>query len=132
MAVDLLENCSECYEYTLSQFPDTIVISADLDHAKEYYFKFTDKFNNSYSTNALTPDVDGIVTINVLTVGYTPTDFVTEPSPALFNKDAGLFTIEASETNNPWEAVDLTFGGEIYQCIVVEFFADDSDKNFIV
>jgi len=133
--VNLLENCELCYPFTLSEFPDTIVIEAGLDPSKQYYFKVTDKFQNSHVTNPLTPDVNGIVTIQVLQQGYVVSDFINEPSPAWFNKNAGRFYIEASLTTDIWTPERLWLGSQPYseyECIVVEFVNDDSEKNTIV
>lgn len=132
MAIDLLENCSLCYQFALSEFPTQIIIDGDLDPTKEYYFKVTDKFNNSYVTIPLTPDTDGIVTIQVLADGYLASSFVNEPSAAWFNKNAGIFTIEASLETPLWAPETFTFQGLPYECIAVQFFNDDSEKNTIL
>lgn len=135
MAIDLLENCELCYQFSLTQFPESIVIQGDLDPDEEYYFKFTDKFNNSYVTELITPDVDGNVTIYTQLIEGTPdipSSFPVELPAGWFNKDAGKFTIEASLTTDAWEPVTMTFNALPYQCIQVQFYFDTSDKNTIV
>lgn len=122
MAVDLLENCETCYPFTLSEFPSPIVIKGGLNHALQYYFKFTDKFQNSFITLLITPDANGIVTITI------PASF----PAAWFNKDAGRFYIEASLTTDIWTPVNFTFSVVTYGCIVVEFVNDNSGKNTIL
>lgn len=125
--MDLLENCELCYLFNLSQFVETIVIEGDLDPAKEYYIKVTDKFNNSFVTEALTPDAQGVITID------TAADFEPTPIPqAWFNKDAGYFNFEASLTLNDWQPETFTFNALPYECIKVQFYYDTSDKNVIV
>jgi hypothetical protein len=129
---DLLENCELCYPYVLSELPDVIVIEGGLDPLKDYYFKFTDKFPNSFITEQLTPNVDGDVVIQVNTVGVDLTNFITPTPPAAWlNKNAGRFYIEASETLNTWTPVTFTFGTETYTCIVVQFAYDNSETNTI-
>jgi hypothetical protein len=133
--MNLLEDCELCYPFTLSEFPETIVIEAGLDPNEEYYFKVTDKFGNSQVTVPLTPDADGIVTIQVVTAGYASSSFINEPSPAWFNKNAGRFYIEASLATDIWEPERLWLGSEPYseyECVVVEFVNDDSEKNVIL
>jgi hypothetical protein len=131
--MDLLENCELCYPFTLSEFPATIVIEGNLDPAKQYYFKVTDKFQNSFVTSLITPDGDGTVTINVTTA---PSSFIGELPAAWFNKNAGKFLIEASQTKDIWTPETFTFwiasAPSEYECIVVEFFNDDSEKNTIL
>lgn len=129
MSVDLLENCETCYPFTLSEFPETLVIEAALNPALQYYFKVTDKFLNSFVTGLITPDVDGTVTIQVVA------DFVSELPAAWFNKNAGRFYIEASLTTDIWTPEEMFLGTvpyTAYTCIVVEFVNDDSEKNTIL
>lgn len=129
--MNLLESCSECYQFALSEYPTVIHINAGLTPAAQFYFKVTDKFQNSYVTEQLTVAGDGSVTIQVLTEGYSATSFMNEPSPAWFNRDAGRFLIEASAETDNWIPVDLTFDTVTYQCITVQFYNDDSEKNTI-
>lgn len=134
--MDLLENCSTCYPFTLSEFPNQIIIEGQLDPALEYYFKLTDKFQNSFVTESLSPDVDGIVTINVTDSNYGASSFISELPGAWFNKNAGKFYIEASVSIQDWQPVTFTFlVGSVeteYECIVVEFVNDDSERNTIL
>ncbi len=131
--MDLLEDCELCYPFTLSEFPETIVIEGGLNPAIQYYFKVTDKFQNSFITEQITPNVDGDVILQVVAgVPVPPSSFTGTLPAAWFNKNAGKFYIEASLTTDEWIPVNLTFNAETYQCIVVEFVNDDSEKNTIL
>ena len=135
MGVDLLENCSECYQSTLSQFPDEIIIVGNLEADTSYYFKVTDKFNNSYITEEIATNSNGTAIIQIQTVGYTPQSFTEDPGESWLNKDAGNFLIEASMTINPWIPVEFSFGSGYdttnYPCITVNFVNDNSGLNII-
>lgn len=126
--MNLLETCETCYPYSLSEYPTDIVINGEI--TEPLYYKITDKFQNSFTTEELITPVDGSVTLQIEQVCYNPSDFEDLPE-AWLNKSAGRFYIEASLDKQNWQPVNFTFGGLEYGCIVVTFYFDNSDKNTI-
>lgn len=123
MSQDLLENCVAGYEYQLSELPTSIVIVAGLTPATDYIVKVADKFDNKYSTEAITSDGDGTLTFDL------PVSF---PSN-WFYRNAGKFYFEVSETAVPWTPVELNLGNPTaqYTQIIVEFINDNGNINII-
>lgn len=122
MQQNLLESCSECYQFTLSELPAAqIIIKAGLTRGTNYILKVTDKFGNRYSAAAQAAGGDGSLTVN-LGVSFPP---------QFFNRNAGSFTFEISQTAIPWTPVNLTFNGTAYTCIIVDFVNDGSAINVI-
>ena len=123
--MDLLQNCSECYQATLSQFPDTITIVAALSPNTPYYIWVTDKFNNIYSTDRITTDSSGSIVLDAETIGLFPVGW--------FCKDAGAFMFEAKPIAPYYsETGSFTFGGLTYPCIWVTFEFNNAPKTAIV
>lgn len=134
--MNLLENCTDCYPVTLSELPDTIIIQGAFNIENQYYFKFTDKFNNSLVTSAVTPDGDGIaiIYVNPDTAdpdNIIPSSFGSDLFPAWLNKNAGKFYIECSLTIDVWNPEAMTFDTVSYTCVVAEFVFNDSTANVI-
>ena len=123
--MDLLENCSSCYEFSLTQFPDSIQIVGGLDANTDYYIWITDKFNNIFCTDAIETDADGSITIDNAILAVLPT--------GLFSKDAGKFKIEAKAVDAYYAGVSqFTFNSVTYDCIWVQFEYNSSPVNVII
>lgn len=123
--MNLLESCSECYQYALSQYPDSIEIFGGLDANTDYYIWITDKFNNVYCTDAITTDADGNIVIEGTNITNLPT--------GLFCKDAGAFKFEAKPVDAYYGGVSqFTFSGVTYDCIWVTFQYNNSPVNVIL
>ncbi len=122
--MDLLENCSECYQATLSQFPDTITIEAALPANTSFYLWFTDKFGNIFSTGAIQTDSAGTIVVNPANEKF-PTGW--------FCKDAGSFKIEAKPLAPYYSGTqNFTFASVEYPCIWVDFQFNNAPKTVIV
>lgn len=120
--MDLLENCVAAYPYCLSELPSLLTVKAGFTPGTGYLLKVTDKFGNRFSAGPVEAAGDGSITINPI-----PNSF----PAAWFNREAGKFLFEFSETAQPWQPVQLSFGGNIYTAIVVEFVNDNSGINII-
>jgi hypothetical protein len=121
MAIDLLENCSECYAVQLSEFPASVIIKGGLAANTNYILKVFDKFGNAYSAPASETDGTGNLTVTV--PGSFPVGW--------FNRNAGSFKLEVSLLAQPWQPVEFTFNSVAYPCIDVEFVNDQSGVNTI-
>ena len=120
---NLLENCSDCYQFTLSQFPDEITIVGGLPPSTPFYLWVTDKFNNTYSTGAIDTDSDGTISFSPLEEGFPA---------AWFNKDAGSFMIEAKPVQPYYGGIEqFTFNSISYDCIWVSFEFNNAPLNVI-
>ena len=122
--MDLLENCSECYDFDLSEFPTSIIIEGNLSPRTTYFAKITDGFNNSFNVECSPTDMEGTITIPCASF------------PAgWFNRNAGSFKIEVSLLESPWGRVDFAFDSSgympFYPCIWVDFVNDNSNNNII-
>lgn len=116
---DLINNCSTCFEFTLSECVEGIKVSGGLIADTEYFYRITDKFGNRY-TKEFTTDIGGAFLID-------PDDF-----PAgLFTKYAGSFILEVSEDDINFVPVELTFCEQTYKCIKFDFVKDDLLNNEI-
>jgi len=123
--MNLLESCSECYQYSLSQYPDSIQIIGGLDANTDYYIWITDKFNNIFCTDSIATDADGSITLDDAILSVLPT--------GLFCKDAGAFKIEAKPVDAYYSGVSqFTFSGVTYDCIWVTFQYNTSPVNVII
>jgi hypothetical protein len=106
-------NClSTQYPVTLAACPDTIFLRAGLLPNTLYYWAMVNKFGNVIMRDAMT-DVEGVVTI--------PT---TEFLPGTFNEFAGSF--ELSVSNNAQDPVKMTFAGNEYDSVVMDFKTVDA------
>jgi hypothetical protein len=120
--MDLLENCDECYQFTLSELPATsIIIKGGLTPTTNYILKVTDKFGNKYSSTTQSTDGSGNLTV---TLGASF-------PPQFFNRNAGTFRFEVSKTAMPWAPETVTFNSIGYTCVLVDFVNDDSAVNVI-
>lgn len=116
-----MAECPICFPFELPSCPETIVIRAGLQVDTLYYVKLTDKFGNAFNTEATT-DGAGELTL-------TPDDFL---PLGFLNPAIGSFTIEISDTNEPFSAQNiLFFCDELYTCITVTVSADTSLSNII-
>ena len=123
--MNLLENCSECYQFTLSQFPDNITIIGNLEPNTDYYLWITDKFNNIFCTDAIETGASGTIVIGA--------EIIAELPKGLFSKDAGTFKIEAKPVGVYYSGVaDFTFDTVTYSCILVDFQFNNSPKTVIL
>jgi len=123
--MNLLESCSECYKFSLSQYPDSIQIVGGLDANTDYYIWITDKFNNIFCTDAIETDADGSITIDGTNITNLPT--------GLFCKDAGDFKFEAKAVDVYYSGItQFTFSGVNYDCIWVSFLFNNSPVNVIL
>jgi len=123
--MDLLQNCSDCYQFTLSQFPATITIIEAIAPSTPFYIWITDKFGNVYCTDAITTDSSGTLIIDETQMETFPTGW--------FCKDAGSFKIEAKPIAPYYsETTTFTFNEVAYDCIWVDFAFNNAPKTAIV
>ena len=118
---NLLESCAGCYASQLSEYPASLTINAGLAAGVNYIVKATDKFGNRFSTAPIAALTNGSLVITI------PQSFPQQ----WFNRNAGSFLFQVSETADPWVPVSLTLGGSKYTCILVDFIADPSGLNII-
>jgi len=123
--MDLLENCSECYEFSLTQFPDSIQIVGGLTPNTVFYVWITDKFGNIFCTDAIETDADGSITLDSSIISVLP--------KGLFGKDSGKFKFEAKAVDAYYTGIaQFTFSGVTYDCIWVQFEYNSSPVNVII
>lgn len=103
--------CSECKHIILPACLDSFAVKAGLQASTTYLWELTDKFNNKFSAYGET-DADGKLTVASI-------DF----PEGLFNEHAGNFKLEiyGGPYYNDLEAVDLTFGEDVYKCLDISF-----------
>lgn len=119
--MDLLENCDDCYQFNISEFPSSLIIKAGLEISTWYILKVIDKFGNRFSSVPTVSSGAGVLTI---AIGNS--------FPAqMFNRNAGSFRLELSKTAQPWTPVTVTFATVPYECILVECVNDASNINTI-
>ena len=127
--MDLLENCSECYEFCLSEFPNSIIIQGNLSPRTIYFARLTDSFGNRYIIECPATDMSG-----TLTIPGVESNVPQWPNGWL-NRNAGKFKIEISLEISPWLPVDFAFDASgyspFYPCLWISFVNDNSNNNIV-
>lgn len=119
MGIDLLENCDECYQAQLNEFPANILFKANLSANTNYFLKVVDKFNNAFVSVQTMSDGSGNITIVI------PNTW----PPQWFNRNAGKFNFSFSKVAQPWAQEQMLLGTpqNTYNCIEIEFAKDASE-----
>jgi len=101
--------CPSCYEITLSDCLDKIILDAGLTPATEYFTRITDKFGNKYN-EAITSEADGTLQM----------DLTMYPT-GMFTAHAGVFNLEIFEAAENCEPLTVTLCDAEYNCIQMSF-----------
>lgn len=105
---NLLDTCPTCFEITLNECADFIVIEGGFIVFEDYVIIITDKFGHEYRLN-LTAGYDGELTIDV-----------TDLPDGLFTAYSGVFTVKVYESDGCTPAT-ITFCEEVYTCLKLTF-----------
>ena len=105
---NLLDTCPTCFEITLNECADFIVIEGGFIVFEDYVIIITDKFGHEYRLN-LTAGYDGELTIDV-----------TDLPDGLFTAYSGVFTVKVYESDGCTPA-DITICEEVYTCLKLTF-----------
>lgn len=105
---NLLDTCPTCFEITLNECADFIVIEGEFTVGEDYVVIITDKFSNEYRVTA-TAGYDGELTIDV-----------TDLPDGLFTAYSGVFTVKVYESDGCTPAT-ITICEEVYTCLKLTF-----------
>ncbi len=106
--------CTECYQLTLDQCEDVILIPTGLGDTVTVYWEIEDKFGNCYIGDTDT-DADGFLSID-------KSQFVS----GVFNRYSGKYTfivtsVGAPPPNPVCTPIDMTICEETYGCVSLSF-----------
>lgn len=105
---NLLDTCPTCFEITLNECADFIVIEGGFIVFEDYVIIITDKFGHEYRLN-LTAGYDGELTIDV-----------TDLPDGLFTAYSGVFAVKIYESDGCTPAT-ITFCEDVYTCLKLTF-----------